>query len=399
MPHVNFSRSAKGGGNKGGVGRLVNYLEKENSDKALLDKELFFSHNQDGVMPDTVEHEIDNNVKGLGKNDQKFYEFSVSFSNKELEHLESNGGDVKEYVRDVMDEYAKNFNRDGIESGNDIKYFAKIEHQRRYPDKAYNDDLKALYKHNFEVKDRMRSLKVNGDEKGIKAAENAYMRNSDGEVILPGNLKDGRNTHVHIVVSHKDARMEKKLSPLANHRDSKISGIKVKGKVGFNRDNFVDRAETVFDKKFGYSRELDEMYRFKLDRSLAKAQGKFGEIMRFAKDPEKLPEAMAKKVLGTMIDAAKDKAKHAMLKAWNPKMKAKDVKSLQAAAVRISNAPKTVQKELMKGMVKDMAKGISAVKNLSNLTPHGIVANIASSVIQKAVVGSMKDKSKEGLSK
>ncbi|MEP2469941.1 MobB family relaxase [Ekhidna sp.] len=395
MPHVNFSRSAKGGGNKGSSGRLVTYLEKENIDKPLLDRELFFSHDSDGVMPDQVKHEIDNNVKGLGKNDQKFYEFSVSFSQKEMAHLNEKGGDIKDYVRDVMDEYAKNFNREGIESGKDIKYFAKVERERRYPDKAYNEDLKVAYSHNFKLKDELRTARVNVDEKAIKRIENGFVRNSEGTVVLPGNLKDGDNTHVHIIVSHKDANMSKKLSPLANHREGKITGINAKGKVGFNRDNFVDKVETRFDQKFGYSRDLNEMYRFKLDKTLSQAQGKMSEIMRHAKDPEKLPEAMAQKVLDTVIKTVKDKSKQQLLKAWNPKLKANDIKKLEAAALRLSGAGKGVQKKVAEKMIKDLAKGLKTMKNLANVTPHGIVLNMASSIIQKSVSSAMKDKSQE----
>ena len=119
-----------------------------------------------------------------------------------------------------MRNYAANFKKNIAE--NNIVWFAKIEHKRRF-------------------------------------------KGTDKEVMIgrakSGEPKKGFQTHVHITVSrmHKDYRIN--LSPLANARSSEnlvLNGRKVKG--GFDRSNWKQLNEDSFDKMFKYSRSLEEKF-------------------------------------------------------------------------------------------------------------------------------------------
>lgn len=136
--------------NKGSSSALVRYLEKENQDLSLEERQMFFSHQAAAVSSHEVIAEIDSNKAKLTKEDDKYYMLSINPSQKELESMcrEITGREVREitelnrtekyllelklrdYTREVMDRYAENFNR-GL-NGNDLVYYGKIEHQRHY---------------------------------------------------------------------------------------------------------------------------------------------------------------------------------------------------------------------------------------------------------------------------
>ncbi len=128
---------------------------------------------------------------------------------------------LKEFANKVMDEYAKNFKRNNITSNNDLVYFGKQENNRYY---TYKD---------LEVR------------KGIAKK---------------GDPKPGEQMHVQIIVNRKDATNSIKLSPLNN---SKGKNQLHSQKVGqFDRTAFKQTAENLFDKAFGYERELKETFKY-----------------------------------------------------------------------------------------------------------------------------------------
>ena len=102
--------------------------------------------------------------------------------------------ELQNYSRQVMDEYAKGFNK-GL-SGDDILYFGKVEHERKYN------------RFSHEVK--------NGERKA-------------------GEIKEGFQSHVHIIVSRKDMTNKIRLSPFANHRNARntLNGKQVLPIVAF----------------------------------------------------------------------------------------------------------------------------------------------------------------------
>lgn len=222
---------------------LVNYLGKENEDKELLNQEQFFNQTNNSIESQYVISSIDNNKKGLKDKDAKFFMVTINPSEKELKHLlkmSTNGKNigqiseltpgelerytnlVKDYARQIMDDYARAFNRDL--TGKDLVYFGKVEQERHYK----------------------------GTDKEVKEGK-----------ALSGELKPGLQTHVHIVVSRKDIEQKHSLSPLANSRGSNKHKLNGKGiKVGFDRDMFVKGCESQFDNMYQYQRKIENSYEY-----------------------------------------------------------------------------------------------------------------------------------------
>ena len=249
-------------GNSESCSGLVQYLEKENEIEGvgIEDREMFFSQDQDKVSSFGVSNSIDNNKAKLSKNEAKFYMISVNPSQTEMQFMakQISGRNVssleemtkseiekfklalKDYTRGVMDEYGKNFNK-GLE-GKDILYYGKVEHERHFS------------RHDKEVKE------------GLKKA---------------GELKQGFQSHVHVIVSRKDITNKIRLSPFTNHKNSKniLNGKEVQ--IGFNRKEFAQNCEKRFDSKFGYDRPLKHSFEYRhtnknLMAKIAKAYARQG---------------------------------------------------------------------------------------------------------------------------
>ena len=97
--------------------------------------EHFFNQYGDEIEASDVVKEIDGNTVKLKKKEPKFYSITVSPSKYELRHLQNNKEDLKRYTRAIMRDYATSFNREinGRKvTVDDIKYYAKIEHQRTF---------------------------------------------------------------------------------------------------------------------------------------------------------------------------------------------------------------------------------------------------------------------------
>lgn len=218
--------SSETGNNKGSSGQLVHYLDKENR---LFDEasELWFNGNSDDIRSYKVKHALDNNIAKLCKDDSKFFLINISPSQKEIAFLKEEFGEddigqaLKEFGVKIMDEYAKNFNRPGIESENDLLWFGKLENHRYYTHK------------DAEVK--------SGEKKR-------------------GEPKPGEQVHVQIIVSRKDITNVIKLSPMNKSRGSNIEHSKKLGQ--FNRAAFKESGEKLFDQYFGFDRGLKDTFRY-----------------------------------------------------------------------------------------------------------------------------------------
>lgn len=221
------------GGNKGSCQQLVDYLDKDENTK-------FFGRGEemDEVKSFKVRREIDKNVKGLTQGDDKFYMLSINPSHKELEHLAgrevsdfaSLGEDerkmlfekLKTYTHDVMDAYAKNFNREHVQGGDDLVYFARVETSRAY--RHYDKDV------------------VDG-------------------VRRPGEEKEGLNLHIHVIVSRNSKEWKDddtnevkraKLSPNGRFRGAEWERD---GKIvqrGFDHTAFKTEVNQMFADRFDY---------------------------------------------------------------------------------------------------------------------------------------------------
>lgn len=228
--YINITDSETGN-NKGSSAQLVNYLEKENRNTSedAHAKELWFNSTSREIVPQEVRVTIDHNIAKLGKSDAKFFLVNISPSQKEITFLKENFGDqgaeekLKQYAVRVMDAYAHNFKRPGIQDSKDLLWYGKLERYRYYSFK------------NPEV------------EQGIAKA---------------GDRKAGEQLHVQIIVSRKDISNKIKLSPMNNSRGSNKEHSQKLGQ--FDRVAFKGSAELIFDQMFDFDRLLKDTVNYAL---------------------------------------------------------------------------------------------------------------------------------------
>lgn len=213
--------------NKGSSGGLVHYLDKENRLDQQLQPEHWFNGKDNDVPSYEVRESMDSNIAKLSKVDAKFFLINISPSQKEIAHLKEQYGEdgakerLKAYTAKIMDEYAKNFKRTGIEGNQDLLWFGKLENHRYY---SFKDP---------EVK------------QGLKKR---------------GERKDGEQLHVQVIVSRKDITNRIKLSPMNKSRGKNENHSQKMGQ--FDRSAFKASGEMIFDKIFQFERGLTETYRY-----------------------------------------------------------------------------------------------------------------------------------------
>jgi hypothetical protein len=160
--------------NKGSAARLVNYMEHEAIEQGETGQ--YFNQDRDEIGKQEVVERIDGNVKGLKKEDSKFYSLVLSPSAAELAHIGSDAEKLKAYTRQAMENYAGNFNLpDGrkLES-KDLVWYAVIHREREY----------------------------SGTDKEVKEGR-----------AKSGQRKEGDQTHIHIIVSRRDSEQKVSLTP------------------------------------------------------------------------------------------------------------------------------------------------------------------------------------------
>lgn len=224
--YINITDSDKGN-NKGSSGELVHYLDKENRMFKDLRPEQWFNGLNISIPSYLVKHSLDHNIAKLCKDDAKFFLINISPSQKEIRYLKEQFGEkgaetaLKEYAVGVMDEYARNFHKPGINSNVDLMWFAKLEHHRYY---SHKDP---------EV--------VNG-------------------VVKKGSPKPGEQLHVQVVVSRKDMTNRIRLSPMNTSRGKNIDHSKKLGQ--FDRSAFKASGERLFDQQFSFERGLEDTFHY-----------------------------------------------------------------------------------------------------------------------------------------
>jgi hypothetical protein len=255
---------------------FVDYLEKENQSLEQEDAAHFFNQYGDEISAKEVVKEIDGNTAKLKKKEPKFYSITVSPSQSELRKLQHNSEDLKKYTRAIMSDYAKSFNREI--NGNpitvdDIKYFAKIEHQRTFKgtDKHVRENQPFATKI-LQLKHDIRKIEQGQSEGSIKKKESQITKleteaphQQNGKRIVQGMKKEGNQSHIHIIVSRKDMSDFVSLSPGSKYKASEVMMNGKLVKRGFDRDSFFEKAEKTFDSKFGYKRNYAESYKSKKD--------------------------------------------------------------------------------------------------------------------------------------
>lgn len=259
---------------------FVAYLEKENDslkNKAALNSkpnmELFFNQYDDKISAEQVIKSIDDNTAKLKKKEPKFYSITVSPSKYELKRLMSKSQDLKKYTRELMKDYVASFNREinGRPINiSDITYYAKIEHQRRFKGTDWQvKENQPFASKILELKAELRQVEegmqgnLNSINQKIADLERQAPHRQNDKRIIQGMLKDGNQSHIHIIVSRKDASNSYSLSPGSKHKASVVEMHGKQIKRGFNRDQFYERAEKTFDRTFGYHRNFVERYQSK----------------------------------------------------------------------------------------------------------------------------------------
>ena len=222
--------------NAGSCVKLASYLDKESDGNKQ-----YFSQHEDYVSLSKVIEKIDNNIRTLKKNQEKFYSLSYNPSQKEIAHLVylTTGKKVtdlaeltdeekakvftefRNYVRDCMEIYARSFNRERTLSAEDLVYFGRIEEYRHF---SYKDE---------EVRLGLRER---------------------------AQLKEFLNMHAHIIVSRMDVTQTIALSPRAKSTGNTnlLNGKEVKN--GFNMKEWQVECFEHFSNKFRYIYTADERF-------------------------------------------------------------------------------------------------------------------------------------------
>ncbi|MFC4210965.1 DUF5712 family protein [Pedobacter lithocola] len=224
--YLNITDSEKGN-NKGSSGQLVHYLDKENRLYKSEESSFWFNGSTSSIQSYDVKAKLDNNIAKLCRDDAKFFLLNISPSQKEINHLkELYGEDVekqklKEYAIKVMDEYAKNFKKENINSGNDLLWFGKLENHRFYSHK----------------------------DKEVKSGQ-----------VKRGTVKPGDHMHIQVIVSRKDINNKIRLSPMNKSRGKNQEHSKKLGQ--FDRVAFKNSGERLFDEQFNFQRPISETFKY-----------------------------------------------------------------------------------------------------------------------------------------
>ncbi|UII81089.1 MobB family relaxase [Flagellimonas sp. CMM7] len=249
----------------------VAYLEKENQDLESDWQETFFDQNENAIAPERVISEIDGNTAKLKKRESKFYSIVVSPSQQELKHIGNDPEVLRRYTREIMKDYAASFYRDRKVTVDDIKYYAKIEHERTFrgfekkvlENTPYRKQIAKLQNDLAKVERGELQINPRAIQKEIERLTKEAPYKVNGKMVVEGMKKEGTQSHIHIIVSRKDVTNTYSLSPGTKFKESEtiLNGKKVK--QGFHRDGFYQSAEKTFDRMFSYERNYVERYNTK----------------------------------------------------------------------------------------------------------------------------------------
>ncbi|SDR99691.1 hypothetical protein SAMN04487764_1202 [Gillisia sp. Hel1_33_143] len=274
--YITITPQKLGGNYSQSSGDFVGYLEKENQGLEQEEMEHFFNQYGEGISAEEVVKDIDGNGAKLKKTEPKFYSITVSPSKYELGRLQNSSEDLKMYTRELMKDYVESFNREingrpiNID---DIKYYAKIEHQRAFKGTDFQiKENQPFATKILQLKTEIRNIQdgraegnFNKLNREILKLERAAPHQQDGKRIVQGMPKAGNQSHIHIIVSRKDASNTFSLSPGSKHKASEVEMHGKNVKRGFDRDKFFTNAEKTFDKTFGYKRNFAETYKARKD--------------------------------------------------------------------------------------------------------------------------------------
>jgi len=223
--YITITPQKLGGTYSQSSGDFVGYLEKENQGLDQENMEHFFNQYGDEISAEEVVKDIDGNGAKLKKTEPKFYSITVSPSKYELNRLKNSSEDLKKYTRELMKDYVASFNRE-INGRpitiDDIKYYAKIEHQRTFKGIDFQIKENQPYATKIlQLKNDIRKIErgtlegnIRHKEKEMAKLEREAPHQLNGKRIVQGMSKAGNQSHIHIIVSRKDASNTFSLSPV-----------------------------------------------------------------------------------------------------------------------------------------------------------------------------------------
>jgi hypothetical protein len=218
VSHIKVGQVNKDHGNAGSCKQYIAYLEKENEGKGITEQEYFFNDKSDFIAGQKAQDLIDNAPKqGIRGKDAKYFEVIMSFTSAELNGKSDQ--EIKDFVKETFPKiYAESVKGKTVDP-DQLIWVAKLEQERKY--KTTNPETKA----------------------GLKKK---------------GELKEGDQRHLHIIVSRKTSDNKTSISPLSTY----MEGSKGVIKSGFERNHLRQAYETAFDKKFAYNRPLEKTFKY-----------------------------------------------------------------------------------------------------------------------------------------
>ena len=247
--HIKIQKGSPNGvtDNKGSCRKLAEYINHEDDKRKAegLSPLPYTDPNGNEISTEEVIQMIDENAKGLSKNDSKFFHIVVAPSKEEIQKMGKNEQEIYIQALDLINPisraYAQNFHREGI---------------------IDEDDLVIFWKPHF----------TRGSEESFQF-------------------------HLHAIVSRKSKGVngkKLKLSPLTTHRKDVEGPIK----GGFDRKAFIEAGEKIFDELFSHEREVAKSFEYQ--NTLA-----HGTVDEKAAQADRL----AKETLGKMKASIAEKAK------------------------------------------------------------------------------------------
>ena len=213
--------------NTGSCAQTLNYLQHEAVGEGR--EATFFSAESDELSAAQLLQSIDSNVKGLRATEAKFYSLVLSPSEQELAHIGSDPDKLRDYTREVMRQYAGNFTLPGGRQlgSQDVKWGAILHQDRTH-------------------------------------------RGTDPEVIAgtakAGQKRAGLQTHVHVLVSARDAEQKITLNPGGRRQR-------------FDLMRWQAAAGRQFERQFGYVAQAHEKLHPKAQtRDPARDAGRLAKI-------------------------------------------------------------------------------------------------------------------------
>lgn len=210
--------------------------------------------------------------------------------------LEKQGIDKKnpkfeEIYQQIREEKAKALGKDlsvRKMTEKDLVWFGKVEEKRTYKsDDKWVKDNKETQKE-IDRLSRVKSESAIRNKERLEEIQTLQNRlhkdRATGEIVREGMRKGGDQYHVHIIVSRydncPDKRFKGSMSPMANHKNSKIAGKNAN--VGFNRDEFFKQTEKTFDQKFKFERQQKDKYEQKNyeKKNYSKTGNKIGNVAK-----------------------------------------------------------------------------------------------------------------------